>query len=74
MNEDERDSKIKRLYNAYTQALKRIGEDDVLDAGDEAIISSYEELQKLRKNLAMSSFKLDIIESRAAIINKEKKI
>ena len=74
MTEDEKDKQIKRMYIAYQQALKRMSESDIIDAGDEAIVTSYEEIQKLRKSTAMSSFKLDNIESRVAIINKEKKL
>ena len=73
-NEDEKDKQIKRMYVAYQQALKRVSESDIIDAGDEAIVTSYEEIQKLRKSTAMSSFKLDVIESRVAIVNKEKKL
>ena len=68
------DNEIKLIYSSYQRALQRKSEEEYPEPMDENIIASYEALQKALKTKAETFAKLDISESRLAILEGKEPI
>ena len=74
MTEDEQDKATKKLYNSYQKALKELSDSDVPEPELELLVAHYKSYMESRLQIANTTFKLDIADSRLAIITGEKKI
>ena len=74
MIEDADDIATKKLYNSYQRALKEINDSDVPEPELELLIAHYKSYMESRLQIANTTFKLDIADSRLAVITGEKKI
>lgn len=72
--EDVEDVAIKKLYNSYHNALKEIGNSSMPEPELDLLVAHYESYMNGKLLIANTTFKLDIADSRLAIINKEKKL
>ncbi len=81
ISEDQQDTELKALYNAYWQGLRTlIRSSEDLDLCDIERISSNHDINVWkgvmanRKKVAEKAFALEIAESRLFYLNKEKKL
>ena len=72
--EDQQDTELKALYNAYWQGIQIRNNSEYLEYGAEDDIAVWEGVMANRKKVADKAFALEIAESRLFYINKEKKL
>ncbi len=72
--EDQQDTELKALYNAYWQGLQLIKNSDYPEPEAEKDVAIWIGVMANRKKIAEKDFALEIAESRLAILTKEKKL
>lgn len=72
--EDQQDTDLKALYNAYWQGLQIRNNSEYLEYGAEDDIAVWEGVMANRKKIAEKAFALEIAESRLFYLEKGKKL